>query len=144
MDAARKFRDVEIMARHQPNPKKTEDQKSRTVSFRLNPEDPDESEALGILQHWEEQGMDRRLILTKALLALEGYDLSPDVESGVGSEIRSAVNRLTQILDMFRDVDLSQLTFNGGSDVEQQGRKVDQRFLKNMAALVQPGLHDEE
>ena len=50
---------------------------SKVISFRLNPENPREAEALTILESWISQGFSTRHTLTEALLMLDSRNSRP-------------------------------------------------------------------
>ena len=44
---------------------------SKVISFRLNPDNPREAEALSVLEKWQNQGFSTRHTITEAIIKLE-------------------------------------------------------------------------
>ena len=73
---------------------------SRIVSFRLDENQPDEKQALEVLEQWERKHQ-RRYILTSALLALDGKPIpTPTTIEGLGALIAELADIVSQLSNM--------------------------------------------
>src|SRR5688500_18656684 len=78
---------------------------SEVISFRLDPKNPREAEALRVLACRQEQGYSVRHILTEALLKLNQIDIENDFQMQMG-EILSAIHRVGNQIEGLQRSDL--------------------------------------
>jgi len=105
---------------------------SKVISFRLNPENPREAEALTVLQRWLKDGFSTRYALTEALLKLDStYSLSAE---------RRALNDLShQIKEILENIEKvsSPIIENGKATSKEI---LSEGFVTSKIKTVKPGM----
>lgn len=105
---------------------------SKVISFRLNPANPREAEALAILQEWTSKGFNPRHTLTEALLMLDSGK-SPPLDDGTLNNLTNIINQLLETIE----AGSSFLANN--SDILLKGELSD-RFVASICNAAKPGL----
>lgn len=105
---------------------------SELIQFRLNENDanfPDDPAAMAVLRKWREEDKPDRETLTKALLALGGYDIAPPSLDQVTRRLLSLANRLEKVAEELKKIDRSNAVYVEG---ERAGQPVDFDFISNI------------
>lgn len=105
---------------------------SKVISFRLNPENPREAEALTILDSWLSKGFNTRHTLTEALLML-------DVEKSQLPD-KETLNDLTnQIQVLLNKVEVGSIHKTNNGDASSQ-QELSVGFVSSIRKVAKPGL----
>src|SRR5438067_9828157 len=78
---------------------------SQVISFRLDDTDPNEAQALTVLEQWQAEGFTPRQIITTALLKAEGLDLKQLHDNGTAvliMELRQALKQAQELTEALR------------------------------------------
>ena len=105
---------------------------SKVISFRLNPDNPREAEALAILQDWLAQGFSTRHTLTQALLNLDSAK-SRATENGALNDLSNQIKELLENIEM----GLSRKMPN--NDLSSKENLSDE-FVTSILKAIKPGL----
>ena len=109
---------------------------SKVISFRLNPENPREAEALTILESWISQGFSTRHTLTEALLMLDSRNSRP-LDNEAFKDLSRQIQELIARVEMgathkIMDIDtLSKPELSNG-------------FVSSIVRTAKPGMKKEE
>lgn len=93
------------------------------ISFRLNPHDanfPDDEKALAVYRQWIRGGHKDRHIMTKALLALGGYEVAPPTMDTATRRLMSLANRLERAIEEVKKIDRSEAVYTEGANAGQR------------------------
>jgi hypothetical protein len=107
---------------------------SEVISFRLDPKNPREAEALKVLARRQEQGDSVRHILTEALLKLDRADVEVDIQTQMG-EILSAIHRVGNQIEHLQK---SGVQHRGSPSEKQVG--LSNAFLLSVKSAAKPGI----
>ncbi len=115
---------------------------SKVVSFRLDEENPEEQQALAILEAWQQRGYSTREIMTWALMALEGAAISSPGKQEENpketiNELRGVLSQAQEFLEALRDMQSMPDTVQ----VPSQPKPVlSEQFMASVRKAVRPGL----
>ena len=106
---------------------------SVVVSFRLNPDDPEQRKALRILERLRDTlGLDTRHIMTKALLAIDGQDTDKVFISETAEELRITVDELKSVLGDLRQGGI--VIQDTNTKPPSNGESVDDKFISKVVS----------
>ncbi len=110
---------------------------SEVISFRLDPNNPREAQALAVLEQGKAAGYKARHILTEALLALEA---SAEDEQ----QVLSALAEVSQRMEQIRDA-LESLQQGNCVPVQPRGGQIEEAvlaesFLLSVKSAARPGI----
>jgi len=109
---------------------------SVVISFRLNPDNPREAEALTILDDWLSQGFSTRYTITEALLNLDSSNSqTPDKE--IWNDLSNQIKELLASIE----IDASLRKTNNNSSLQMQ---LSGGFISSILKVAKPGLKPEE
>ena len=109
---------------------------SEVISFRLNNNNPRETQARGVIKAWVKRGYSLRSVITEALLRLG--DEPETVFTSRKDNIIEAVDKLTNLIDRleFRTVQIPSIP----SQIEPE---LNTSFLAAIKKTAKPGLRSE-
>lgn len=107
---------------------------SKIYSFRLNPDNPREAEALTILHSWITQGFSTRHTMTEALLNLDSARLQK-AEYQVNNELTLQIMELLNIIES--GLLLSKMTDKINPKIE-----LSDKFVSSIEEAVKPGMRN--
>lgn len=108
---------------------------SRVISFRLNPKNLREAEALKVLNCWLTQGFNTRHTITEALLRLDS--------SNSQAEENQALNDLSQqIKELLDNIETGSSFIMLNDDVSSK-EKLSDGFVSSILQVAKPGLRSE-
>ena len=105
---------------------------SNVISFRLNPENPREAEALTVLQDWLTQGFSTRHTITEALLKLDASN-SHTAENQVLEDLS---HQIKELLGNFESGSSLVLATDGISSQ----KKLSDGFVSSILKTAKPGM----
>ena len=109
---------------------------SEVISFRLDKDNPREAKALQVLQDWCTRGYPLRLILTEALLKLDGME-SDLMADGMLQELSEKLSLVSQQLDKMANSNGPPM--ESQNVISERGRLAD-HFVASMKKGAKPGL----
>src|SRR5262245_43643476 len=109
---------------------------SRVIAFRLNDNDPDEAQALALIDHLLGHGRTQREIMVSALLNAGGMERQAHHEDTTAADLRAALDEARQLVESLRTVGSVQ----PGPQVAQDGaRPVSDAFRASVRGAHRPG-----
>lgn len=105
---------------------------SKVISFRLNPENPREAEALTILEDWLSQGFSTRHTLTEALLML-------DSRKSQLLDIGALTDLTNQIQEFLSRVEMASTQKIRNDDISSK-QELSDGFISSILKATKPGL----
>ena len=108
---------------------------SKVISFRLNPDNSREAEALNILDDWLSQGFSTRHTLTEALLMLDsGKSQPPDNET-----LNDLSHQIQELLARVHTGSTQKIRIDGTSSKQE----LSDGFVSSILRAVKPGIKVE-
>lgn len=105
---------------------------SKVISFRLNPGNPREAEALIILQDWLSRGFSTRYTITEALLNLASVN-SRATDNGALYDLSN------QIKELLENIEMGASRETPNVDISSK-EKLSDEFISSILISAQPGL----
>jgi hypothetical protein len=113
---------------------------SEVISFRVNHNNPRETQALRILENWCAQGYSVRQVVIEALLRLDHSDLSSEVcqNNQELSTLSEQINQVLEILKVVKADPREEQQLNSESEI------LSDSFLASMKLFAKPGINFEK
>jgi hypothetical protein len=109
---------------------------SEIISFRLNSENPRETQARDVLNAWVNQGFSIRHIITEALLHYDSALSAHQMNETKISSLDDLVNRLENLVDNFS----TKIVLDKSSELKEE-QALRPEFLGAIKGTIKPGIH---
>jgi hypothetical protein len=107
---------------------------SEVISFRLDPNNPREAQALGVLASFQERGYSARHILTEALLKFDHAGIEHELQAQM-AEILAAMNKVGDQIERLQRTGVSRTELR-----DEKQAALAEAFVLSVKSAVKPGI----